>query len=65
MAQGFVVGIGIGMCVLALLARGVMGLAMEYGGDNDPVSRFFAWVFCLPLIIIGLITLVLVLLSVL
>ena len=63
MMQGFVIGLGLGLCVLALLARGVMGVAMAHTGDSDGVSNFLAWLFCLPIIIFGLVIMLPVLLT--
>lgn len=46
--------IGITLCTLAFLWRGVVGIAMHNNGGEDPVSKTLAWIVCAPFLLVGL-----------
>lgn len=54
MFAGFFQIVGIGVCVAAILFRGVMALAMNIEGTNADDSRVMASMFCMAIFAIGL-----------
>lgn len=54
MFAGFFQILGIGVCVAALLLRGVMALAMNIEGTSADYSRVMASMFCTAIFAIGL-----------
>lgn len=46
--------IGVVIGILALLWRGAVGLAMYNNGGADTLSKFLAWVVCIPFLLMAL-----------